>query len=346
MTRPPRRDTRRRIEQLAHNPRCAANALSVAHDIPMPDVAAHLGLPSRFGQSRFAITRGLAFEKRLFADDAEALREALVRSRVLPVGSEGFLDLRLTLAGGRVSSLDVAHRHTLALFERLDREGPFEGMPCLVAGATLRVPGDALLPDGMVALDLLALHVEGRQIALSIGEIKVYPDRGGHTDAHQLATARAQAGLYLHLLRTTLAEHRVALDARDHGFLVLTRAGQNTPSIRAREDLRFQARRAEVALAQLRDAVSSAPKLDSDERRHLAVVEAPKHYGEGCVAFCDLADHCLDEALDCGSPAALGDEARRALGTVSIPRALELLKGDSPTHDAERDLLRRLGGPR
>ena len=30
-----------------------------------------------------------------------------------------------------------------------------------------------------------------------VGEIKTYPDRGGHTDGGELAQARAQAGVYI-----------------------------------------------------------------------------------------------------------------------------------------------------
>jgi hypothetical protein len=40
------------------------------------------------------------------------------------------------------------------------------------------------------------------------------------------------------------------------GFLVLTRPGSNVPSVRAHEDLHFQAERAERAFERLREAAA------------------------------------------------------------------------------------------
>ena len=63
---PKRRDTRRRVEQLVRNPTCGANVLSAVLDVPMRDVAKAAGLPVKFGQSRFAISRGQSFENGLY----------------------------------------------------------------------------------------------------------------------------------------------------------------------------------------------------------------------------------------------------------------------------------------
>lgn len=68
------------------------------------------------------------------------------------------------------------------------------------------VPGKGLLADGYFSLDVLTLHpgTGSEKFTLRVGEIKVYPDRGGFTDAHELAGARAQAGLYVYALRSEL----------------------------------------------------------------------------------------------------------------------------------------------
>ncbi|MEQ8460188.1 MAG: hypothetical protein RLO52_34145 [Sandaracinaceae bacterium] len=340
---PTRRDTRRRVEQLANNPLCRANTLSAVHDVPMKDVAVSVGLTPKFGQSVHAITRGQSFENGLFRDAAARLRDSLVKARVLSAEEAGFLDLRIRLAGGPLRSLDDAHRETLALFDRIEREGAFESMPSIVAGPVLEVPGKAILPDGMVALDVLALVPEAdRSVRAVIGEIKVYPDRGGHTDSAQLQTARAQAGLYLHLLRHTCAERGLTrLRPSDEGFLVLNLSGTNLPRVRAREELRFQAKRAEVAVQHLLEA-ASIEVGSSDAVRLDVIAEAGKCYQEGCVSFCDLADRCHDQALAQGEPAVLGAEAKRFLGSVTLHRATALLSGAAPDTDAEIDLVRRL----
>lgn len=340
--RPTRRDTRRRVEQLAKNPLCEANTLSAVHDVPMHEVAASVGLESKFGQSRFAITRGHTFERALFREQAEPLRAALVRAGVLPSADADFIDLRLRMGGGPYRSLDAAHGETLRQLERA-AAGELE-RPLILAGATIEVPGRAILPDGMVALDVLVL-LPGSRVAACIGEVKIYPDRGGYTDTAQLATARAQAGLYVHLLRLTLDERGwgEAIVASADGFLVLSRAGQNAPTVRAPEDLRWQARRAKVAV----DRLLAAAKVPlSGERRLTVIADADTHYCESCVSFCDLADRCHDEALDAGDPVILGPEVARVLGAVPLPRALALMSGDAPASPAEQDLARRMGGSR
>jgi hypothetical protein len=51
------RNVRRRLDQFLQNPSCEANALSVAMDMPMRDVAAHDGDPTREGV-RLPLCRG------------------------------------------------------------------------------------------------------------------------------------------------------------------------------------------------------------------------------------------------------------------------------------------------
>jgi len=70
-------DTRRRFEQWARNPRCAANAVSAILNIPMADVAKREGARSPTGQSPFALARGQGFERAIFRDDAKMLRDEL-----------------------------------------------------------------------------------------------------------------------------------------------------------------------------------------------------------------------------------------------------------------------------
>jgi hypothetical protein len=349
-----RRDTRRRLDQFVANPACRANVLSAVHDIPMAQVAAALGLDPQVGQSPFAIGRGQGFERLLYADGAARLFAALVAAGVLPSSASGFVDLRTRLNGGRIADLDEA----CALFAELLRRfasasGPERAaLPAIVAAPALRIPGRAILPDGMFAVDVVTVHSEAHgEVVLRVGEIKVYPDRGGHTDPHELAATRAQAGIYVHALRLAIAVEglggKVAI--ADDGFLVLTRPGSNVPSVRAHEDLGYQARRAESAFERLREAAALAEELPEDEAAaevpaaRLAVVrDAPKAYDEACVSFCELEQHCHATAVAAGDAAILGRDAARFLGAVSLDRAAALLDGAPAESPAEEDLVRRL----
>lgn len=346
-----RRDIRRRLEQYAANPGCEANALSAVHDIPMDQVARSLGLNVKVGQSVFAIQRGHTFEHSLFLEDAQRLRRALIDKKVLPANASGFFDLRSASNGGPLPSLDRSYTEFRDLLRRAAASTGEHRLqlPTILAGPSLVVPGKAIPSEGLFAIDVVTLHPQPRPtpIVLRIGEIKVYPDRGGFTDPSELSSSRAQAGLYVHVLKAEIA--RLGLQQQlvvaDDGFLVLTRPGSNLPSLRAGEDLRYQSERAAAAFAHL-GAIARALPLDAEGEvvpasRIAAVQEAKKSYADGCLAFCELADHCQAVALSLGIPSALGEDMGRFLGELSLHRALELLHGAAPLSPAEEDFLRR-----
>jgi hypothetical protein len=339
-----KRNTRARFEQWAQNPSCQANTISAVHNIKMVDVAKAQNLDPTFGQSPFAIARGNTFEHFLLVDDAKRLLEALVEKDVLPAHATGLRDLRIKMNGGPEKDLDSAIAATLDLVQTVAGLKPGV-LPALVAGATVRIPRGVMLPEAVLIVDALAIRTDGDIPELIVGEIKVYPDRGGHTDGHDLALARAQAGLYVHALQLVVEQlglvRQVAV--RLDGFLVLTRPGSNMPAIRAGEDLRFQAERARRGFELLELAAQGLPPYDPVGDDPIAsVVQAPKEYSEACLTFCDLAPGCHADALDVGDPAVLGDDVKRFLGDISLPRAMGLLDGEPPKGEAEKDFCRRV----
>src|SRR5665213_338272 len=107
-----------------------------------------------------------------------------------------------------------------------------------------------------------------------------------------------------------LTEH---IGVSDRGFLVLSRPGYNKPSVRANEDLRFQAERAKRGFEMLEAAATRLPAIPPTDEgpRVLAVQEAETSYNERCVSFCDRVDGCRQKALACGDPAILGEDVVR-----------------------------------
>jgi hypothetical protein len=348
------RDTRRRLDQFIANPNCRANVLSAVHDIPMRAVAEALGLRVDVGQSSFAIGRGVAFERLLFADGAERLFASLVAAGVLPAWASGFVDLRTRANGGPIADLDAARARFEALVRGFAAAADHEraALPALVAAPALRIPGRAILPDGMFAVDVITVHVAPRpaKVVLRIGEIKVYPDRGGRTDAHELASTRAQAGVYVHAARLAVEACAASdsVEVSDEGFLVLTWPGTNTPAIRPREDLRHQAVRAERAFERLREAAALESAIPGDIRdelvplARLAVVrDAATAYEEACVGFCELEQRCHRAAIEADAGAVLGRDVARFVGGIALSRAAALIAGAAPETPAEADLVRR-----
>jgi hypothetical protein len=215
----------------------------------------------------------------------------------------------------------------------------------LVAGATVRIPRGIMLPEAVLILDALAIRLDRTPVELIVGEIKTYPDRGGHTDSRELAVARAQAGLYLHAIELVVQDLGIgdSVRVRNDGFLVLTRPGSNWPSVRASEDLRYQAERARRGFELLEAAAAGLPPFDrlSDDPVE-AVREAETELSEACLTFCDRAAKCYADALEAGDPVALGDDVPRFLGLIELARALRLLNGDQPRNPAEEDLVLRI----
>lgn len=337
-----RRNTRARFEQWAKNPACQANTISAVHNIRMDGVAEAAGLEPTFGQSPFALARGETFERSLFYNDGERILEALIEKEVVPSGASGFADFRIGMNGGPLASLDAAIAETKHFVASVAAGSEHRSV---VASATVRIPKGIMLPEAVLILDVLAIRYDRGRPEIVVGEVKTYPDRGGHTSAGDLASARAQAGLYVHALQLLVDQLGVADDVvvRTDGFLVLTRPGSNLPSIRPGEDLKYQAERARRGFDLLERAALGLPPFDPvGDDPEAAVLAAATSYSEACVSFCDLMPRCHAAAEAAGDPAVLGDDVTRFLGDLSLHRAVALLDGDQPATDAERDLLRRI----
>lgn len=343
----PRRDTRLRFEQWARNPACEANVISAVHGVPMALVAKAEGIEPTFGQSPFAIARGVTFERSLFRSEATTLRQALSEAGLLPATTSRFVDFRIRANGGLLSDLDAALEATQEFFRELaDSAAHGTGTSdCYVlAGPVVRVPGSLMLPEAILVVDVMVVRAGELRPECVVGEIKTYPDRGGYTDTAELATARAQAGIYVQGLRLVLGELGLAeaVDISSFGFLVLTRPGSNRPSIRAEESLEYQAKRAARGFDKLRMVADAMPRGTSVEDMVPIIRAAPTNYCEACLAFCDLSQLCHAKAIESGHGVIIGDAGAQFLGQVSVPRAAELLKGNEPANEAEADLLRRM----
>jgi hypothetical protein len=343
-----RGNTRIRFEQWAKNPTCEANTLSAVHNVRLDKAAEQIGLDPSFGQSPFALARGNSFEAGLFTDDAARLRAALERQGVLPTNSAGFLDLRLKMNGGtRLPTIDEAVVETKNWLHGIAADR--SSAESIVAAPTIRIPKGVILPEALLIIDAATVTAtaDGHP-KVTVGEIKVFPDRGGHTDPQQLAAARAQAGIYRHALELTLAALGLTdqLEVAADGFLVFTWPGSSSPSIRAGEDLTYQAIRAERGFHRLEEVAQGIVRSDDFSADNPELVErvltADTDYSEACLSFCDLAPRCHARALEESDPVALGDEVKQLLGETTVIRAIELLEGSPPADEREADLQRQL----
>ncbi|MFH1434510.1 MAG: hypothetical protein ABIJ56_02220 [Pseudomonadota bacterium] len=307
----------------------------------MTEVAKREKLHPTMGQSPFALATGTTFEKSLFARNAERVYKTLVEERIFPEGDHRFIDLRLRQNGGPCRDLDSAMEGTNDLLGQIAASG--KGIPIIVAGATVRIPGEPILPEAILVIDVLVIRSDLVPARLIVGEIKTYPDTGGYTDRASLAGARAQAGIYVYGLALSVEELGTsdAINIDNRGFLVLRRPGSNWPRVRASEDLRFQAERARRGIDRLKAIAAELPAgSEGDALANVCAAEIA--YDPTCVSFCDRAAGCYMRLMEAGDPSVLGEDVARFLGKINLYRAIELLEGASCRNEAERDMLRRV----
>jgi hypothetical protein len=295
------------------------------------------------GQSRFALARGLQFERILFQRAASTLIEALVKAAVLPDGSARFRDLRLRLNGGRSKTLKEARASTIDLVRGAVAQP--NRAPALVAGATVVIPGGIVLPEALLVLDVLALRPGATKIEPIVGEIKTYPDRAGYTDPRELASARAQAGIYLHGLELVLAVSDYEMHLRSARRDPSCFRGQDRISRRSERQKISNFRPSALRGFELLRKAAAVTDPFSDppgESGYQAVVNAQSAFDETCLSFCDRATLCRKKALAAGNAAVLGHDIARFLGGIQLPRGVALLQGAALRTDTERDLVRRM----
>jgi len=346
-----RRDTRRRFEQWVKHPGCGANLVSAVHNVKMGAVARRENPAApREGQSSFALARGRRFEAALVANGGERLLGALAGRDMFSGTAPRFVDFRISVNGGPLADIDDAIERTEAFLVQLAADPSFEGV---VSSATLRISKGIMLPEATLIIDALSVRSVGGRSTVSVGEIKTYADRGGHTSKSDLAHARAQMGLYVPALALVLEQLGLTdrIDLSLEGFLVLTHPGSNNPAVRVGEDLRYQAERArkgfDLMEAAARDLADLVGDDDGDGPVSLfdMVLAAPTSFADACLSFCERAPACHAKALADGDGAALGDDVDRFLNGLSLHRVDELLNGARPRDEIERDFLRRMRDP-
>lgn len=346
-----RRDTRRRFEQWVKHPGCGANLVSAVHNVKMGAVARRENPAApKEGQSVFALARGRRFEAGLVANEGERLLRAMSARQMFGRPDPQFLDFRISVNGGPLADIDDAIAHTENFLQELARDRSFEGV---VSSATLRIPKGVMLPEATLIIDALSVRLDEDRPVISVGEIKTYADRGGHTSKSDLAHARAQMGLYVHALAMVLEQQGLAdhVELSLQGFLVLTHPGSNNPAVRVGEDLRFQAERARKGFELMEAAARDMSDLVGDDEGEGPtslldmVLAAPTSFADACLSFCERASACYAKAVANGDGAALGDDVERFLNGLSTHRADELLAGAKARNEIERDFLRRMKNP-
>jgi hypothetical protein len=346
---PPRNHNARTIAALSSNPGCARRAVLDAAGADKQQIAAHAGFPSPFGQSRFALARGNAFEAQVKADGCAELLRLLREHLALPIPEASYADLEDV--GGNTGR-EARHARTRALLGRAAASGEDAGTMFDHPLLRLQVGGRPVYLEP----DLLAFKL-GHQF--HVVEIKSFAVIDGQADGDKVAAAVIQSAVYVLALREVLGELGSGPDlVADQVLLVCPENFANRP-VGAALDVRRQLtvlRRQLARLARIDSLLAALPPdLTFDLARDAggtarrpaaglaaALATVPARYTPGCLAACEMCFFCRHEAA--GSTAALGLAALEDLGGIEhIATALHLARGseNAPGIQAEAAVLLR-----
>jgi hypothetical protein len=344
----PRSHNARTIAALASNPGCARRAIMDAAGVDKQRLAAYAGFPAPFGQSRFALSRGNAFEAQVKANGAAELLRLLREHLCLPIPEASYDDL--SEVGGN-TSLDLRHAQTRNLLARSASAageaapGSDAASPANEAGTMFDHPLLRLEVGGRHAYlepDLIAFQVRGQ---CHVIEIKSFAVIDGRADGDKVAAAAIQSAVYVLALRDALAELGIPPAAvADETILVCPENFANRP-VAASLDIRKQLtvlRRQLSRLDRIDDLLDLLPydltfdldpdgngvpqRAPADLGRAIRQVEA--RYAPECLNTCEMCFFCREEAWGC--TAALGRDARDDLGGVEQVATVLRLAREAP----------------
>jgi hypothetical protein len=327
----------RTISALAANPGCARRALMDAAGVNKQQIAAHVGYPPPFGQSRFAISRGNAFEAQVKENGAAQLLTLLRDHLGLDVTEVGYTDLG-EVGGNR--SRELRHART-----RQGLTGPDHGPRTLFDHPLLRLRVGGR--HAYLEPDLIALRLDG---SFHVIEVKSFPVIDGQADPAKVAAAAIQSAVYVRALRDLVAEAGGDPGRVSHETILIAPRDFASQPVATTLDVRRQLGvidRQLIRMAQIEDLLDRYPDTltfdldpgeDGTPRRPAEELAAaiglvPANYSPECLATCELCFACRDEAA--GSTGALGKSVREDLGGIEYnAQALALARGQLPS--AER----------
>ncbi len=325
---PAKRHNARTVAALTGNPGCARRAVLDAAGIDKEKLARHIGHPPKFGQSQFAITRGNAFEAQVKANGCAELLRLLRETLGLDLPEVAYADLE-SVGGNDSQEL----RHARARSE-LSRAADGRESATLFDHPLLRL--DVGGNNVYLEPDLVAFQHEGQ---FHVVEIKSFAVIDNQADGGKVAAAAIQSAVYVLALRRLLGADATA---SHEVILVCPKDFSNQPCA-TKVDVRKQLIVLEHQLSRLARietlvgllppelTLDLAPGDDGTPTRPAgeliaALGEVEARYAPDCLAKCEMAFFCRQEAAGC--TAALGISVREELGGVeTVAEALGLADG-------------------
>jgi hypothetical protein len=335
----------RRLAAFANVHSCPTAAVAFAARVDTNKVLAGTSMQMPFGQSPFAIGRGVAFEALLRQHGHAELRRVLTEGLGTDFTFAGIENLREGYPPNR-DGLIVRASVTRSRMAEI-AEGPPE--PVVLDGAVLRADIGGL--PGFFEADEMAIGVGGQII---VGENKSWPVVDGRpTDEDALGAALDQAATYVLMGRRTLEQSGVDPARMSDSVVLVTPRNTGLAPALHRQDVSARIRRIERLLSAVPDvqetAASTPPSVTFDAIADTARPEDVRlaEFGRvteelgrvyepaNCLTSCGFAWACRQRLFADGDPAVVGGSIARALpGIASLSRVADLSQG-APASPAE-----------
>jgi hypothetical protein len=321
---------------------CPTAAVAFAAGIDTNRVFAGSRLEMPFGQSPFAIGRGVAFEGLLRQYGHAELRRVLTEGLGVDFAHAAVENLR---QGYQPNRTGLAMRASVTKGRLKDVvTGPPE--PIVLDGAVLRAEIGGF--TAFFEADEMAIGVGGQ---ILVGENKSWPIVDGRpTDEDALGSALDQAATYALLGRRTLDDVGIDPSRVSGDVVIVTPKNTGLTPILHRQNVDGRIRRIERLLAAVPDvaelAAETPPDLTfdgvadasmSDDDRLEVFADITDRLGStyepgSCLTSCGFAWACRECAFGASDPAVAGGPVARALpGVVTLDRVAELGRGAPPS---------------
>jgi hypothetical protein len=332
----------RRLAAFANVHACPTAAVAFAARVDTNKVLAGTSMEMPFGQSPFAIGRGVAFEALLRRHGHAELRRVLTEGLDTDFSLAGIENLREGFPPNRAG---LRMRATVTQTRMAEiAQTPQE--PVILDGAVLQADVGGL--PAFFEADEMAIGVGGQII---VGENKSWPVVDGKpTDDDALGAALDQAATYVLLGRRTLEQQDVDPGKMSDSVVLVTPRNTGLAPSLHRQDVGSRVRRIKRLLSAVPDvqetAASTPPDVTFDVVADTAVDESARlasfrqitdvlgrvYDPASCLTSCGFAWACRERLFKDGDPAVVGGAVGRALpGIASLSRVAELSQGAPPS---------------
>ena len=350
-----RSPTVRALAAYASHADCNLATLGFAAGIDFDQLLVGTRYEAQFGQSPFAFSRGLAFE-RMIAEHGYAATLDLLRTRMgFSVSDARIINLRSAYPKNALG-MGLRAEQTRLLVRQLVTGHP--SAPNLIDGAVLQATIGGV--PARFEADALAARFGG---PIHAGEVKSFPVVDGRADPEKLAGALNQVAIYILLTKRLVDDLGGNADLVSETAMLITPMNVGLRPTISVKDVSRNVERVERILASIPDVRTIATAIPQDvtfavvadrsadtNRRldslHGLADTVGTSYSPACLSTCGNAAFCRHRAFRAGSPCLVGPQAVRLLpGVLSLQRAAELTENApaSPSEAAVAPYLRRAG---